>query len=70
MSWFAEYTCGCVSDLGGDKKDILDYCGTHGNDVRHWHGLPSDKTLRRKLKPDAKRLQPASRRAGRREGKP
>lgn len=51
MTYFAEYACGCVSQLCRTRKDVLDYCGTHGDDARRIHSLPSDKALRRKKQP-------------------
>lgn len=58
MTWFAEYACGCVSELVRSRKDLLEYCGTHGDDALRVHSLPSDKTLRRKAKtPTAKEPQ-------------
>lgn len=28
--WFAQYQCGCSTDAPR-RKDILEYCGTHGS---------------------------------------
>lgn len=30
--WWEEYRCGCVSELVPRKRDLLGYCGTHGDD--------------------------------------
>ena len=35
--WFEEYRCGCVSEIVDRKKDLLGYCGLHGEDRRHIH---------------------------------
>jgi len=43
MSWFAEYECGCCSEYFRYKKNILDYCATHGDDVRHYYKVKEGK---------------------------
>ena len=35
--WFEEYACGCCSETVRAKKDLLGYCGKHGDDRRHLH---------------------------------
>lgn len=32
--WFEEYRCGCVSEIVKTTKDLLGYCGKHGDDRR------------------------------------
>ena len=34
IGWFEEYTCGCISPTVKMKKDLVGYCGTHGNSSR------------------------------------
>lgn len=34
IGWFEEYRCGCVSETATTKKDLLGYCGKHGDDRR------------------------------------
>jgi hypothetical protein len=34
IGWFEEYHCGCVSDTERFKKDLLGYCGKHGDNRR------------------------------------
>jgi hypothetical protein len=35
VGWFEEYRCGCVSGVVKRKKDLIGYCGTHGD---NWRG--------------------------------
>jgi hypothetical protein len=35
VGWFEEYRCGCVSDVVKRKKELLGYCGQHGD---NWRG--------------------------------
>ena len=35
--WWEEYACGCVSETVERKKDLLGYCGKHGDERRHCH---------------------------------
>lgn len=37
IGWFEEYACGCVSETVKTKRDLVGYCGTHGDDRRHVH---------------------------------
>lgn len=37
--WFEEYRCGCVSEVVKRKRDLLGYCGKHGEDRRHVHRI-------------------------------
>lgn len=32
--WWEEYRCGCVSETVARKKDLLGYCGKHGENRR------------------------------------
>ena len=32
--WFEEYRCGCVSEIVRFKKELVGYCGTHGDNRR------------------------------------
>jgi hypothetical protein len=32
--WWEEYRCGCVSETTARKKDLLGYCGKHGESRR------------------------------------
>lgn len=32
VQWLAEYRCGC-SEVQDRKKDLVGYCGTHGDDA-------------------------------------
>lgn len=34
LGWFEEYRCGCVSDTAKRKRDLLGYCGKHGDSAR------------------------------------
>ena len=34
IGWFEEYRCGCVSETAMTRKDLLGYCGKHGDDRR------------------------------------
>lgn len=43
IGWFEEYSCGCVSDIVKRKKDLIGYCGIHGNDRRRIYPVLSDK---------------------------
>jgi hypothetical protein len=38
--WYGEYRCGCVSSLVRLKREVLDYCGKHGDDIRHYYREP------------------------------
>lgn len=35
--YFEEYSCGCVSEVVRRKRDLVGYCGKHGNNKRHVH---------------------------------
>ena len=35
MRYFEEYKCGCVSKIVRTKKDLVGYCGKHGDDMRN-----------------------------------
>ena len=37
--WIAEYGCGCT-EVQDNKKDLLGYCHTHGNDAKRITKLP------------------------------
>ena len=37
--WIIEYGCGCSAD-SRKKKDLLEYCGVHGNDQRRIYFVP------------------------------
>src|SRR6266478_5426683 len=32
--WFEDYRCGCVSETVRTKRELLGYCGQHGDDRR------------------------------------
>lgn len=34
LKWTEEYRCGCVSESVDRKKDLLGYCGKHGDSRR------------------------------------
>jgi hypothetical protein len=34
VGYFEEYKCGCVSETVKNRKDLLGYCGKHGEDKR------------------------------------
>lgn len=39
--WIVEYGCGC-SDDAPLRRELLDYCGKHGNDAKRYHKLPRE----------------------------
>lgn len=41
--YYEEYKCGCTSNTVRSKRDLVGYCGKHGDDRRYVHrsdGLP------------------------------
>lgn len=52
--YFEEYGCGCVSEVVRYKRDLLGYCGKHGNNRRHVHRIHPNL--------DAKKLTPIAER--------
>ena len=46
MSYFEDYKCGCVSCIVKSKRELLGYCGVHGDDRREvWPVPPESETL-------------------------
>ena len=52
--WFEIYDCGCESDEVEGKKNLLGYCGTHGEDMRAV--FPAFRSALKGAKDDVKRL--------------
>ena len=47
QGWWEEYRCGCVSKTVRLKRDLVGYCGKHGNSARQVHPeikWPNEKT--------------------------
>lgn len=45
VQWLAEYRCGCT-EVQDRKKDLVGYCGIHGDSARHIYKMPvKDKRL-------------------------
>ncbi len=41
IKWIVRYHCGCTDDAAR-KRDLLEYCGTHGGNAVEWIGpLPA-----------------------------
>lgn len=50
--WFEEYGCGCVSEMARFKKDLLGYCGQHGDNRRSvFPSIQADALLSQRKKP-------------------
>lgn len=39
FTYIAEYKCGCTAE-SRVKRELLDYCGKHGDDRRRIHKVP------------------------------
>lgn len=42
--WIARYQCGCAEDAPR-KRDLLDYCGTHGGERVELLKIPNEKDM-------------------------
>ena len=48
--WFEAYSCGCVSAYERRKKDLLGYCGKHGDERNGiWRVKVSAEEIRKEL---------------------
>ncbi len=43
--WIVQYRCGCT-DGPKPRKELLEYCGKHGDNAQDWIKLPSEKELK------------------------
>jgi hypothetical protein len=42
--WIVRYECGCTEEAPR-KRDLLEYCGTHGSEAAEWIPVPTKRQM-------------------------